>query len=240
MPPSVHIILIHGYAVIRELIFPIGYYSEEPLEGGNKDFRNNRDTKARQNSKINNNADIFKRHLANSDPLMSSQRKIRNKKKLPITAEMQSLLQPQTTSVVDDAEDDETEVDLEEDDSREYFGLNWNYINVKIFSLLIRFTQEMLVKFFYDGIIYVHTYTEPHLSIHCQHLQLLNHKLSPIAAVPSSFMQVSLEKHTCPSKPLHSCDFDTRNMKKFNCSTKEIEICPWVWATTSTQPGYSM
>lgn len=47
MPPSMHIILLHGYAIIETFLVPIGMLSEEAQEANNKNvkrFRFNKST----------------------------------------------------------------------------------------------------------------------------------------------------------------------------------------------------
>lgn len=39
MPPTVHKVLLHGSNIMRKLILPIGYFSEEAQESGNKIFK---------------------------------------------------------------------------------------------------------------------------------------------------------------------------------------------------------
>lgn len=59
MPPSLHVILIHGYRIIEELILPIGMFSEKTMESNNKTVKKFRKDLSRKNQGINllNNSD---------------------------------------------------------------------------------------------------------------------------------------------------------------------------------------
>jgi hypothetical protein len=51
MPPSMHIILIHGYQVIQQLILPIGMLSEEAQESNHKNIKKFRERFSRKTSR---------------------------------------------------------------------------------------------------------------------------------------------------------------------------------------------
>lgn len=51
MPPSVHVILMHGYLVINEFKLPIGMYSEEAQESYNKIIKQFRGNFSRRTSR---------------------------------------------------------------------------------------------------------------------------------------------------------------------------------------------
>lgn len=51
MPPSVHIILLHGHQIIRNAILPIGMYSEEAQESSNKIIKKFRNDYSRKTSR---------------------------------------------------------------------------------------------------------------------------------------------------------------------------------------------
>lgn len=92
MPPSVHKILIHGSAIMKTMILPIGYFSEEAQEAGNKVFKAARAHNSRKCSRISNNEDIIHHLLVSSDPVISKLRVLKNKKVKDLTAEAKSLL----------------------------------------------------------------------------------------------------------------------------------------------------
>ena len=71
MPPSLHIILIHGASIIKNTVLPIGKLSEEAIETSHKIIRKFRKHHARSVSRIQTNEDVFKRLLINSDPKLS-------------------------------------------------------------------------------------------------------------------------------------------------------------------------
>lgn len=52
MPPSLHVILIHGYRIIKELILPIGMFSEEAMESNNKTVKKFRKDFSRKTSRF--------------------------------------------------------------------------------------------------------------------------------------------------------------------------------------------
>lgn len=93
MPPSVHKVLIHGSSVIKSFLVPIGQLSEEALEAGNKDFRNIREWHTRKTSRIDNCTDVIHHLLFQSDPLISQFRIVKEKAKLPLSAEALELIE---------------------------------------------------------------------------------------------------------------------------------------------------
>jgi hypothetical protein len=76
MPVNMHKILIHGSAIIKNAMVPIGRLSEEPQEAGNKDFRNIRQNHTRTFSRVAANEDLLNHLFTSSDPVISSKRKI--------------------------------------------------------------------------------------------------------------------------------------------------------------------
>ena len=94
IPPSLHIILIHGASIIQNTLLPIGKLAEEAIETTHKVIRRFRRHHARTTSRVQNNEDVFKRLLINSDPKIS---KIRCKfvpktKSYKISEEMKNLI----------------------------------------------------------------------------------------------------------------------------------------------------
>lgn len=79
MTPTMHKILVHGAAIIKHALLPIGQLSEEAAEARNKHFRAYRQNYARKFSRENCNRDIFNRLLLTSDPLLSGMRKLTKK-----------------------------------------------------------------------------------------------------------------------------------------------------------------
>ena len=43
IPPSMHVILVHGHEIIRHLLLPVGMLSEEAPEANNKNFKRYQD-----------------------------------------------------------------------------------------------------------------------------------------------------------------------------------------------------
>lgn len=72
MPASVHKLLIHGPAIVKASVLPIGMYSEEALESRNKHLRNYREHHARKCSREKTITDMFHALLYTSDPMISS------------------------------------------------------------------------------------------------------------------------------------------------------------------------
>ena len=93
MPTCVHKVLMHGSAVIRSFLVPIGQLSEEALEAGNRVFRNTRLFHARKTSRIDNLMDIIHYLLAYSDPSITSYRIVKDKKHLEYSQTALELLE---------------------------------------------------------------------------------------------------------------------------------------------------
>ena len=51
MPPSMHVILIHGWRIMDQLIVPIGMLSEEAQEGNHKHFKKSKNRFSRKISR---------------------------------------------------------------------------------------------------------------------------------------------------------------------------------------------
>lgn len=92
MPTSIHIVLIHGYAVIETLALPIGQLSEDAQEARNKDLKRFRENHARKCSRKETMEDVFTRLLVSSDPLISSHQKFRPKTSEPLSTKVLDLL----------------------------------------------------------------------------------------------------------------------------------------------------
>lgn len=84
MPPTIHKLLIHGPQIIASALLPIGQMSEEAQECCNKLIKKYRQDFSRKSSRTLTMEDVFCRLLLNSDPYISSVRKLpkQNKKKL--------------------------------------------------------------------------------------------------------------------------------------------------------------
>ncbi|KAL4125867.1 hypothetical protein QTP88_010104 [Uroleucon formosanum] len=74
MPVSVHKILIHGAAVSKSIILPIGMMSEEAQEASNKIYRRVRERHTRKSSRLNTTEDLIHMMLQQSDPVISRAR----------------------------------------------------------------------------------------------------------------------------------------------------------------------
>ncbi|KAL7301953.1 hypothetical protein TKK_0005545 [Trichogramma kaykai] len=92
LPPSIHILLIHGHKIIESLPLPIGILSEEALEANHKNVKRFRDKFTRKDSRIHTNTDLFNRLLMSSDPLVSMCRNTKERKKHDYTQEMRNLI----------------------------------------------------------------------------------------------------------------------------------------------------
>lgn len=111
MPATVHKILLHGSAIINAALLPIGQLSEEAQESRNKDLKKYRELYTRKLSRISTNQDLLNRLLISSDPLISSLRKLPQKKISSLSSDILFLLkkgEPSTSSVVET----ETESDV--------------------------------------------------------------------------------------------------------------------------------
>uniref|UniRef100_A0ABD2W5C9 Uncharacterized protein n=1 Tax=Trichogramma kaykai TaxID=54128 RepID=A0ABD2W5C9_9HYME len=92
LPPSIHILLIHGHKIIESLPLPIGILSEEALEANHKNVKRFRDKFTRKDSRIHTNTDLFNRLLMSSNPLVSMCRNTKERKKHDYTQEMRNLI----------------------------------------------------------------------------------------------------------------------------------------------------
>lgn len=91
LPSSVHKVLIHGSEVIDHLLVSIGELSEEAAESCNKLLKQFRRDNTRKMSREITNTDLMNRLLLNSDPYISSLRKLPRKKKSVLSAEVLNL-----------------------------------------------------------------------------------------------------------------------------------------------------
>lgn len=80
MPTTVHKILIHGHEIVESSILPIGQMSEDAQESCNKYIKRFREDYSRKCDRIKNMKEIFYRLLVTSDPVISSSRKLAQKK----------------------------------------------------------------------------------------------------------------------------------------------------------------
>lgn len=71
LSPTVHKLLVHGAALIKHALLPIGMFSEEAQESRNKSIRKYREHHSRKFNRLVNMEDVFKRLLVSSDPLIS-------------------------------------------------------------------------------------------------------------------------------------------------------------------------
>ncbi|CAH0400138.1 unnamed protein product [Chilo suppressalis] len=110
MSPTLHKVLIHGAAVIKEAILPIGQLTEEAAEARNKHIRAFRLNYARKFSRVACNTDVLNRLLLTSDPLLTGMRNSKHKRKSPLSADTMNLLEENdicNISIENDSEDDE-------------------------------------------------------------------------------------------------------------------------------------
>lgn len=92
MPASVHKILIHGSAIVNSALLPIGQLSEEAQESRNKDLKKYREMHTRKLSRVHGNQDLLNRFLISSDPLITSLRKLPQKKSSSLSSDVLALL----------------------------------------------------------------------------------------------------------------------------------------------------
>lgn len=92
IPPSVHKVLLHGSDIMRKLVLPIGYFSEEAQESGNKIFKAARRYYSRTCSRKSNNEDVLNYLLVSSDPIISINRLRKDKIIKELTIEAKNLI----------------------------------------------------------------------------------------------------------------------------------------------------
>jgi hypothetical protein len=111
MPSSVHIILIHGKAIIESKILPIGWMSEEAQEARNKDFKRFRLCNSRKNSRISTNTDVMNNLLISSDPFISGLRpQWVTRKPLQLEEDAKKMLLDRE-DIYDDSDEDDRDID---------------------------------------------------------------------------------------------------------------------------------
>ncbi|XP_031783919.1 uncharacterized protein LOC116417026 [Nasonia vitripennis] len=81
IPTLMHVILIHGHVITKELIVPIGILSEDAQESNHKMIKRFRDRFSRKVSRVATNTDMCCRLFVNSDPYLSLLDIEENKKK---------------------------------------------------------------------------------------------------------------------------------------------------------------
>lgn len=109
MTPTLHKVLRHGAAVIKEAILPIGQLSEEAAEARNKHIRSFRLNYARKFSRVACNTDVLNRLLLTSDPLLTGMRNSKHKRKSPLSADTINLLEENdlcNISIENDSDDE--------------------------------------------------------------------------------------------------------------------------------------
>lgn len=92
LPSSVHKVLLHGAIVIENALVPIGELSEEAAEATNKNIKMFRRSHTRKMSRDLTNKDLIHRLLLNSDPFITSRRKLPCTKKSTLSSIVLSLL----------------------------------------------------------------------------------------------------------------------------------------------------
>lgn len=119
MTPTLHKVLVHGPAIIKNALLPIGQLSEEAAEARNKHFREYRLNYARKFSREACNKDIINRLLLTSDPLLSSIRPKHKKNAKAFSKECIELLLPGEIQSIPNETEDETEEEEEKEDENE-------------------------------------------------------------------------------------------------------------------------
>ncbi|XP_063221512.1 uncharacterized protein LOC134535904 [Bacillus rossius redtenbacheri] len=119
MIPTMHKVLLHGAAVFKEAILPIGQLSEEAAEARNKHFRMYRTKYSRKFNREVCNRDVLNRLLLTSDPFLSCSTQRRRKTTKPYSSETLELLLPEmaeirSTKRSEDGCDEEAEYNYEE------------------------------------------------------------------------------------------------------------------------------
>lgn len=92
MPTSVHIVLLHGYDIIKAAPLLIGQLSEDAQEARNKDIRRYRENFSRKFTHEKTMWDMFNRLLVSSDPLISSLQPRKADDGKPLPPEVSELL----------------------------------------------------------------------------------------------------------------------------------------------------
>ena len=94
LPPTVHKLLEHSYAIAERLELPIGSYSEEAQEAQNKELRKARLDHSCKVSRLNVMKNQMHYMLTRTDPVISSKsfKKYRTIQGSPIDLEVQKLL----------------------------------------------------------------------------------------------------------------------------------------------------
>lgn len=116
MPPTLHKFFIHGPEIIANALLPIGQLSEEAQEARNKDFKNYREKYSRKVSRKQSNRDVLNMFLITSDPVISSKRKLEQKKLKTLPKMALDLLKPPSIHIDNDDSYDDDE-DSGEDDN---------------------------------------------------------------------------------------------------------------------------
>lgn len=92
MPVTVHKILVHGTAVIRHFMLPIGQMAEDAQEARNKDYKFYREHRTRKVSRTKTNEDLLHLLLISSDPVISGKRALPKKRRESFPREVLELL----------------------------------------------------------------------------------------------------------------------------------------------------
>jgi hypothetical protein len=106
MPPTVHKILIHGPDIISNALLPIGQLSEEAQEARNKEIKKYRLGYSRKISRTKTNQDVLNMLLISSDPMITSLRKLPQKKTRQLSSTARELLKLQDAE--EEISDDES------------------------------------------------------------------------------------------------------------------------------------
>lgn len=104
MPPSVHKVLIHGPAIVRDSVLPIGQFSKKVLESSHKLLRSYR-RDHRKISREKTNEDIFLRLHLHSNPYITLSGILPKVQKKKVPVEVTDMLQDQVNTRDIDSED---------------------------------------------------------------------------------------------------------------------------------------
>lgn len=125
MTVTIHKLLTHGAAIIRNSSVPVGMLSEQASESRNKYWRHDREHHTRKSDRIKTMSDLFHRALVSSDPIISEQRmsqRQKNIKKRPLPSAAIALLKaPQDAFISPQDENVTPSSELCSDDSYEYY-----------------------------------------------------------------------------------------------------------------------
>lgn len=121
MPVTVHKLLIHGRAIIKHAILPIGQLTEDAQECRHKEIKFYREHSTRKHSRKASMEDLIHTLLFTSDPVITSYRKKYTKSLKSLSPEVLSLLKEPTPSTAEaESHSDSSPEEGASDDSSYY------------------------------------------------------------------------------------------------------------------------